>query len=510
MTVKTSKIVAGHEAEKTNELLQLMGKIIENKLNWQSAVEQVLKGKDHKEQEKSKDKEVAKTKDPSLKTTGKNTEKISKHSSVNKEDKIKKAKEKEKPTTTKQKASSKTNKVEDNRTTKKSKESATKKLTKADSQSSNKSITPNKELKVQKKKEQIETPDPIQCSHEGMSLQDMEIKRKTSISLNNNKDNLDSLNKYIAQQKEDLMGPEINQEQHIMPPSSAGIASTSAKSITLDNLEITLKRDNGDSRKSSGKSRKSPSKNDSVESPQNDGTNSRKSSGKRRKQLTDEDNRETTEDNNSKKSSVKAKPIEHKAEQLTEQPSLEQDSPARNLENVTALPETSLKNLQHETPSASKTAGIVNTEVKRESTFTRENSKDLTNKTNRPRTSLRPPSARPPSARPGAPRRRDRNIEIILQPNDQIKMSGIQVKLETFGDLDDDSENLVIIENTDTANDDMTNNIMGDITKSQAALDGEIVEQQGHLVQQILETQKELTQEKDFNQQIKNEKVRIF
>lgn len=509
MTVKTSKIVAGHEAEKTNELLQLMGKIIENKLNWQPAVEQVLKGKDNKEQEKPKGKEVVKTKDPSLKTTVKNTEKISKHSSVNKEDKIKKTKEKEKTTTTKQKASSKTNKVEDNRTTKKSKESTTKKLTKADSQSSNKSITPNKELKVQKKNEQIETPDPIQCSHEGMSLQDIEIKRKTSISSDNNKDNLDSLNKYIAQQKE-LMGPEINQEQHIMPSSLAGIASTSTKSITLDNLEVTLKGDNGDSRKSSGKSRKSPSKNNSVESPQNDGTNSRKSSGKRRKQLTDEDNRETTEDNNSNKSSVKSKPIEHKAEQLTEKPSLEQDSPARNLENVTALPEPSLKNVQHETPNASKTAGIVNTEVKRESTFTRENSKDLTNKTNRPRTSLRPPSARPPSARPGAPRRRDRNIEIILQPNDQIKMSGIQVKLETFGDLDDDSENLVIIENTDTANEDMTNNIMGDITKTQATLDGEIVEQQGHLVQQILETQKELTQEKDFNQQIKNEKVRIF
>ncbi|KAI9579140.1 hypothetical protein GQX74_014757 [Glossina fuscipes] len=89
---------------------------------------------------------------------------------------------------------------------------------------------------------------------------------------------------------------------------------------------------------------------------------------------------------------------------------------------------------------------VVNAEVKREITFTRENSKDGS----RPRTSLRPPSARPPSARPGAPRRRDKNIEIVLQPNDQIKLAGVNIKLETFGDLDDDGENLVIIENPDT------------------------------------------------------------
>ncbi|EDV48869.1 TRAF3-interacting protein 1 [Drosophila erecta] len=118
-------------------------------------------------------------------------------------------------------------------------------------------------------------------------------------------------------------------------------------------------------------------------------------------------------------------------------------------------------------------------EAKREVPLSRENSKDANQ---RPRTSLRPPSARPASARPGAPRRR--NVEIVLQPNDQIKMSGINVKLETFGDLDDDGENLVIIE--DSASHDIVEG-----GGEEPALEGQL-DAQGRLVQQILETQKEL------------------
>ncbi|XP_030556222.1 TRAF3-interacting protein 1 [Drosophila novamexicana] len=125
-------------------------------------------------------------------------------------------------------------------------------------------------------------------------------------------------------------------------------------------------------------------------------------------------------------------------------------------------------------------ANISEPKREREGTFTRENSKEST----RPRTSLRPPSARPASARPGAPRRR--NVEIVLQPNDQLKMNGINVKLETFGDFDDDGENLVVIEDAH-AHDIETG------TADTGALDPEA--NQGRLVQQILETQKELVQQ---------------
>jgi len=126
-----------------------------------------------------------------------------------------------------------------------------------------------------------------------------------------------------------------------------------------------------------------------------------------------------------------------------------------------------------------------NNEIKREreGTFTRENSKESNGSVTRPRTSLRPPSARPASARPGAPRRR--NVEIVLQPNDQVKMSGINVKLETFGDFDDDGENLVIIEDANA------HDIEAGATETQLDMDAH----QGRLVQQILETQKELVQQ---------------
>ncbi|XP_016975485.1 TRAF3-interacting protein 1 isoform X2 [Drosophila rhopaloa] len=125
-------------------------------------------------------------------------------------------------------------------------------------------------------------------------------------------------------------------------------------------------------------------------------------------------------------------------------------------------------------------SSVSNGEAKREIPISRENSKEANQ---RPRTSLRPPSARPASARPGAPRRR--NVEIVLQPNDQVKMSGINVKLETFGDLDDDGENLVIIEDANS------HDIVEGGGAEEPALEGQL-DAQGRLVQQILETQKEL------------------
>ncbi|XP_053681874.1 TRAF3-interacting protein 1 [Sabethes cyaneus] len=107
----------------------------------------------------------------------------------------------------------------------------------------------------------------------------------------------------------------------------------------------------------------------------------------------------------------------------------------------------------------------------------------------RPRTSLRPPSVRPPSARPGAPRRKEKNVEIVLNPNETTKLGEINVKMEVFNNelLDDDGENLVVIEDSTVMGDPY-----GGLEKS---VDEEAKEDQdqGHLVQQILETQKEFS-----------------
>ncbi|XP_061393390.1 TRAF3-interacting protein 1 [Musca vetustissima] len=534
LTVKTSKIVAGHEAEKTNELLQLMGKIIENKLNWQPAVEQVLKGKDpkssEKPKEKSKDKESSKTKDA---TKGsKVSSKTSKQATVAKEEKPKRSKEKEKTSsTTKEKTSSKTKEKEKIPT--KSKESASKKLNKTDSQNSNKTASPIGEVKTKKKEETSKVVNEApQCSHEEEEkMKEDEVKPTEVI------------------RKNSLMGDAVNVD-HLSAETKA-LESLDAKP---DKDPPELKPSRTSSGKSSGgKSRKakkenkemSPAKEDlqKLPSPNNENTdeNNRQVSGKLRQlEVENVANGNAVErKKSSSRSRNKIPNSENSFEISKETNNAEQfsatlkDPMAESQQEIQTPKKQSSAKIRREEPMEPKkqptppspvrpqetnpeplpvaiAAGLVNPPadpvIKRESTFIRENSKDsTTTKTNRPRTSLRPPSARPPSARPGAPRRRDRNIEIILQPNDQIKMSGIQVKLENFGDLDDDGENLVIIENPDAIN-------SGELSGTDSALKSDLdiadatVEQQGHLVQQILETQKELTQQKDFNQQIKNEK----
>ncbi|KAL1381054.1 hypothetical protein pipiens_013740 [Culex pipiens pipiens] len=105
----------------------------------------------------------------------------------------------------------------------------------------------------------------------------------------------------------------------------------------------------------------------------------------------------------------------------------------------------------------------------------------------RPRTSLRPPSVRPPSARPGAPRRKEKNVEIVLQPNETTKLGEINVKMEVFNNelLDDDGENLIVIEDPT-----QVDNVYGGGSEGQEVKEEQ---DQGHLVQQILETQKEFS-----------------
>ncbi|XP_052867986.1 TRAF3-interacting protein 1 [Anopheles cruzii] len=113
----------------------------------------------------------------------------------------------------------------------------------------------------------------------------------------------------------------------------------------------------------------------------------------------------------------------------------------------------------------------------------------------RPRTSLRPPSVRPPSARPGAPRRKEKNVEVILQPNETQRLGEINVKMEVFNNelLDDDGENLIVIEDPISAVDAYATSRTGGLEDDGISEQDQQQEQQGHLVRQILETQKEFS-----------------
>lgn len=112
-------------------------------------------------------------------------------------------------------------------------------------------------------------------------------------------------------------------------------------------------------------------------------------------------------------------------------------------------------------------------------------SNGTTNKQSKPpRTALRSAAVRPISARPSAPRRRDRKVRQIIHTESFVQDSGDSNKTDKKSTMPefDDADNIVITEtipdNISAIDDPIANNGEGEI-------DGK----QGHLVQQILETQ---------------------
>lgn len=119
----------------------------------------------------------------------------------------------------------------------------------------------------------------------------------------------------------------------------------------------------------------------------------------------------------------------------------------------------------------------------------------------RPRTSLRPPSVRPASARPGAPRKRDRHVEVVVHPNENVQLGDINVKVEQFKpppdaannlkaneDADDDDHNLIIIEDMGIQ-ETLLKHAELEHQDSAAQLNDDA--NHGQLVKQILDSQKE-------------------
>ncbi|KAM7363916.1 intraflagellar transport 54 isoform 2-T2 [Cochliomyia hominivorax] len=496
VVIRTSKIVAGHEPEKTNELLQLMGEIIEKNLDWQAAVEKVLAGKtpqketprkpkdntnkttkDTKTKDKSKEKE-SKNKDPKAIKTTSNSKTVT---PVNKDEKTKINKTKDKISTkpmTKEK-SSKASKEPDKPLKKSTKETSNGKLKLNKTESIVSSKSPST-ANTQESKEQLKSKEKeFECKHEEENVQtkEPELINATAREISNSRihNEISNINK--------ISDSAVIQQDSLPQDHSEEVPKITEKP-----------------KKSSAKSRKSSAQNKMVESF----GEKIQDKGIKILELTNQEKSESSE--TAATASLKQETSTSSINPQPQHPQQQQSQKHENINSNQSQSPTSPPQPQSQKQS-SPPVSLTN-ELKGESTFTRENSKESSSNqsslVNRPRTSLRPPSARPPSARPGAPRRRDKNIEIILQPNDQIKMSNIQVKLETFGDLDDDGENLVIIENPNT--NDYTNNQQTNLTESEKIMQDAAIEQ-GHLVQQILETQKELVQgPNDGNNQQKSDK----
>ncbi|EDW16934.1 uncharacterized protein Dmoj_GI10812 [Drosophila mojavensis] len=388
LKVRTSKIVAGHEPKLTNELLQAMASIMEQRLEWRDAVQQVLAN----ETEKPK---PVKAKEGKL-----SSKQVSPTA-------------KEQPTARKEKRIS----------------PQEQKLRKATDQA-----TQDKEKKPQRRHK----PSP-------------EAEAKPKLSRQSPKQKTPSPVKPPAKVKQ----ASTDSETKSMSPAPAATAPPAPPAAPVTPAAdapapVRLPSPVASPKPTSASQSPSPKAQQLTAEPAE--PESRKSSGKSRRSS----------------ASQRAPPPESDVALVNNEASEQSQA------STVPISDSTHHNNSNNTN---------NSEVKREGTFTRDNSKESNGSLNRPRTSLRPPSARPASARPGAPRRR--NVEIVLQPNDQLKMSGINVKLETFGDFDDDGENLVVIEDANAHD--------IDTGTAQAPPDMDAQQQgQGRLVQQILDTQKEL------------------
>lgn len=421
LQVKTSKIVAGLEAEKTNELFQALAYAIDNKFDSKEAVTAVkngaiiqMKAKPTKGEQKAtrqtaqktsnKTKEPPPSRDrtpakPEQKKTIASQRSIDKKTTTN-------VREKEKAV-----AKGKTKAINDKNETKKLKK------------------TPSKEQEVQKIEEKIITNGSLD-SHKDNSItpprqNSQEKNEEPNLVIENNQQ--ESAEEEKKEVEEPKLNGDINHngEIHLVNNSHApeGIIEKEPENVKpQDELAAIIDEE--------------------AEYRRKEKTTKKLSSRHRQKSVENE-----SQDNKA-------------------------DAP-----QLQPLQEVNHQKSQSLAPQVEKIE-------KFQSNYKRES-------LDRPRTSLRPPSARPASSRPAAPRRRDKNIEIVLQPEENVQLGNIQVKMENFSkELEDDGENLVIIEDPSASNDD-TNFINERLTKNVSIdLSDTVQNDHGHLVQQILETEK--------------------
>lgn len=412
LTVKTSKIVAGLEAEKTNELLQAIGYAIENKLDSSDAVNAIVKNKPapltkQKESKasvpvKSEIKEkVASVKQKSL-SNNKAPSKVEPKKVVPQRPTDKKiaTKENSKPVKEKDRSISKTRTSE---------------------QKDNKTKTTLKKIPSKEKEVFGEN-----------------VEKLNGDSFNGSQDTQSSLQSFQRQESEEKVSivelPIVN--------GNNGDHSNHDKKPAIEESELKVNGDTNHNHEPEIEVHVKPQ--DELAAIIDEEAEIRRKE-KQSKKFSAKHRQKTVEDGSQEKSSS-----ENGESMLQKQNSKEQVDKVDRFQSS----------------------------YKRESV-------------DRPRTSLRPPSARPASSRPAAPRRRDKNVEIVLQPEETIKLGEVNVKMENFTkELEDDGENLVIIEDPMMASDNFINERLGINNLEKELVDNDDA---GHLVQQILETQKDFS-----------------
>lgn len=442
VNVKPSKIVAGQEPERTNELLQLIGLALMQKISSAEAVKMV------RNNEIPKSNKISATK-PS---------KVIKQSSIDSVKTKSKSSDDAKITTLK----------DNNKIIQKVKESKDR----------------NNEKQVKERKEK-----DAKISRDGKkSTKDVRVSEKVKSEKVRTKNGTEVKKSTVKSIKEE---PEIKRPIEAVAEVNNGDEDVEQKDLMGEAIETT--NDNGDLHKSFEPEIVSVQIQSGLSKPQMEqGVNhaavngdvpekhkSARRSGKKVEKLPAEENDDNEASSAGKMDVPEAMPqVTSNGDDLVEPNEIVQDADTETKESKSSRRTSKKDRETFPTNEAHRTAN--------KAVDSRSNSIDATEIPSipRPRTSLRPPSVRPASARPGAPRRRDRNVEIILQPDGNLPKPGVNIKIDPLNaELDDDGENLVIIED---ASNQSTDNKFGIDT-----LNENDDEQQGRLVQQILETQKE-------------------
>ncbi|XP_058055471.1 TRAF3-interacting protein 1 [Anopheles bellator] len=438
LNVRPSKVVAGLEVERTNELLQALGYALEQKLDSSEIVRQFLGG------ENSGAAVNRSAKEPEERA-GQNVD-------------IKKEKSKEK--------------------------------TKDKDQSGN-----------EKKKERITKPKEKEVTKNGVTTAAVPKQEKVKSKQNGSKAGHETKTKSDkptkGKEKSLKRIPSIPEEQlQQIAPREFGVPETPANGMEqlVSNKQVERRRDSqkefgeviadDDNRMTAGEDGALIMENEDEGRKQNgagSNSSSRRSSLKKQNSLTASENNALSEMN-------QFNGLENSPGPSRQDSGVGSDPPMRTDKND-ALHELGA-------PDAMPVVGLVapaeNQRVLGKPPMHRQQSIETVM---RPRTSLRPPSVRPPSARPGAPRRKEKNVEVILQPNETQRLGEINVKMEVFNNelLDDDGENLIVIEDPISAVDAYATSRTGGLGDDGVSEQDQQQEQQGHLVRQILETQKEFS-----------------
>lgn len=450
--------MAGHEPEKTNELLQAIGRAIDKKLNSSDAVEAVKNGKipvlkTNKPSTKTAAVVTNKPIDTNKKKLGPNEAKVSSKSKLKTNDEKSNVVKNKKPVADekikeKEKVRIKPNKEKIESSKRPTKTDIVTKTIVAESKSLN---TPKTVLQDNKLNVKVNDDEIIQITNEDSTNNEIEAKPVIS-------------NEILEIQTENNLTLEVNGIEKTMPENNNDIIIES-KPITIDLTEVVKDTSVIEEKKSASSKMVNSHSAELVDVIDQEAELRRKEKSEKRRR------------ERKKSSEKKSEYIKNETEAFMEK--IEEPSSAVLLDIDKPI---TMKKKKSEDSIAQKNL-ISN---KANAQIVQEPPMNI-----RPRTSLRPPSVRPASARPGAPRRRDRNIEIVLQPEETVRMAGINVKMDSFNtDLDDEGENLVIIEDPLIEQNILISSMP---TNENITIEGS----QGHLVQQILETQKEFSKIED-------------